>query len=255
MKLLSLNLHLLVEETISKNQDTISRFIFDNDIDVIFLQEVAQRINSPIYNGDIKVDNYGKVLMDKLEDLGKSYYFYYEIGNISYNTVDEGVAILSKYPLVRKKSFYVSRETSYDKFWTRRIVKASINYNNQVIDLISVHLGWTHGEEVFEDQIDQLMLEVSNDNLTLIGGDFNVSETSKEYQHTIKQDLTDLYYNGDESYFHDRTHMDYIDVKKIATRIDYIFSNRKLKTISREIVFEEDRVSDHFGVMMEIEVN
>ena len=105
-----------------------------------------------------------------------------------------------------------------------------------------------------KDQIDELMLEVDIDTLTLIGGDFNVSESSKEYQHILKQDLIDLYYNNDEKYFNDKTHLDYIDVKKIASRIDYIFSNRKLKTLTREIVFKENRVSDHFGVMIEIEV-
>jgi len=115
MKLLTLNLHCFAEENISNNQDIIVDYIFKNDIDVIFLQEVAQYMNSPLYNGVIKLDNYGQVLSNKLNALGVSYYYYYDVSNQAFGNVDEGLGILSKHSLFHKESFYVSRETVFER--------------------------------------------------------------------------------------------------------------------------------------------
>jgi maltose 6'-phosphate phosphatase len=252
MKLLTLNLHCFAESNIAHNQDLIVDYVFQNDVDVIFLEEVAQYINSPLLNGNIKVGNYGQVLSDKLNQLGKPYYYYFDVSNQAFGNLDEGLAILSKYPLSHKESFYVSRETLYDRWQTRKIVKASIKYHNKRFDLYTVHLGWSDGFELFEDQVDALLDHVDFSNNVILAGDFNVSETSKEYEYIVSKGLHDLY--GDESHFHDVTHLDYIDVKSEASRIDYIFSNKMYNVLSREIVFKEERVSDHYGVMVEIEV-
>lgn len=253
MRILTLNLQLFQEELLERNQQLISDFIIDNDIDVVFLQEVAQLVNSPIYKDKIKIGNYGQILQDKLMDKGKSYDYYYDYGNIAYNSVDDGLAILSKHRLSHKESFYVSRETSYDRWWTRVIPKASIKYNGEIIDLISVHLGWTEHGEVFEDQVDNLMKHVDMSRTTIMAGDYNVSEESKEYKYIINKGLNDLYYNGEDKYFHDVTHKPYIDVKKESKRIDYVLSNKKFNIIKREVVFKDPTVSDHYGVYIEIE--
>ena len=253
MKILTLNLHCFAEEELQRNQDIISTFIAEEEIDVVFFQEVSQFINSPVYEEPIKKGNYGLEISNRLEALGYSYDYYYDYGNQAFGNQEEGLAILSKTRLGRKESFYVSRETSYDKYWTRKIVKASIKYNNEVIDLISVHLGWTGFDEVFEEQVDELMKHVDPNVTTILAGDYNVSEDSKEYEYIINKNLYDLYYNGEKQYFHDYTHQPYIDVKKEAKRIDYVLSNKPFKTLEREIVFKDVQVSDHYGVYIEIE--
>lgn len=253
MRILTLNLHLFAEETISMNQERIAKFIRDYDCDVVLFQEVAQWENSPVYDGKIKVGNYALVIQDLLDDYGCSYDLFYDYGNRAYTNQEEGLAILSKERLLFKKSFYVSRETSYDKYWTRKIIKASIKYNDEIIDIISAHLGWSQGNELFEDQVKNLIGELDYDRTFILGGDFNVSEDSMEYQYLLSKGLNDLYYSGDNEYFHDVTHLPNIDVKTDAKRIDYIFSNKKFLIKKREIVFKDERVSDHYGVYLEIE--
>lgn len=252
MKLLTLNLHCFAEETIQQNQDKIAQFIYDNDIDVVFFQEVAQKMDSPIYDGQIKTDNYGKIVMEKLDELGVNYHYHFESSNRAFNDLDEGVALLSKHRIFNKECFYVSRETSYEQWHSRKLCKGSIKIHDDVIELVSIHLGWTGLGEVFEDQVDELFKHLNLENDILLGGDFNVSEDSFEYQYLISKGLKDLYYNGEDKYFHDPTHRDYIDVKKEATRIDYILSNKMYQTVSRKLVFTEDRISDHYGVYIEI---
>jgi len=253
MKILTLNLHCFEEETLDDNQQLISDFIRELDIDIIYLQEVAQSFNSSVYDGRIKTDNYGKRIMDKLVNMGLTYFYYYDYGKQAFGKVDEGLGIISKYRMLNKESFYVSRETSYDTWWTRKIIKASIRYNNTIIDLVNVHLGWTGYDEIFENQVDLLIDNLDFDNTNLIAGDFNVSENSDGYKYVLSKGLNDLYFNNNMDYFHDVTHRDYIDEKKIATRIDYVMSNEEFDTKDRKIVFKDKRVSDHFGVYIEIE--
>jgi len=252
MKLLTLNLHCFAESNIPDKQKLISEYINQEDIDVIFLQEVAQTMGQPVLDGFIKEGNYGLVLQELLRQYGKQYHYYFDASNTAFGTVDEGLGILSKHPLFGLESFFVSRETSYDRWQTRKIVKGSIRYQDTTFDLYSVHLGWSDGLEVFEDQVDELWNHIDESRNVILGGDFNVSETSKEYQYILTKGLVDLY--GDAAHFHDVTHRDYIDVKQEATRIDYFFGNHKYNVVKREVVFKEDRVSDHYGVMIEIEV-
>lgn len=253
MRLLTLNLHCFAEENIVGNQNLITDFIFKNDVDVVFLQEVAQNANKSILSGSTKIDNYGVAIIKNLVNLGQSYHYYYETSNKAFDDLDEGLAIISKYKLFNKEHFYVSRETSYNNWSCRKIVKASIKLNDDIIDLVSVHFGWSDGIEKFENQFDKLLNKLIRSNTIYIAGDFNVPEDSKEYQYIRHNGFIDLYFNDNKKYFSDPTHLPNIDVKKEVKRIDYIFSNIEHKTIQRKIVFKNEMVSDHYGVYIEIE--
>jgi maltose 6'-phosphate phosphatase len=251
MKVLTFNLHLSQEENLDDNKERLSKYIIDNDIDVCLFQEVAQTAEFKEIEPNIKKDNYVLDLIHKLDFKGSKYYYYYDYGNRAYSSLDDGLAIISKYPLMNTESFYVSRETDYEYWWTRKIIKASIQYKNSLLDLISVHLGWTQHNEVFEDQLDELEKHINQDRHTILGGDFNVSSDSKEYDYISSKEWCDVYYNGDIKYQSDPTHLAYIDVKTIPKRIDYIFTSFPVKTINRDIVFQHKPISDHYGVFVE----
>ena len=68
----------------------------------------------------------------------------------------------------------------------------------------------------------------------------------------ISRGYNDLFYNGDSKYFNIPTHLDDIDVKVGSSRIDYIMSNIKFDIIERRVLFKDNRVSDHFGVLINI---
>lgn len=254
MKLLTLNLHCFAEENIVENQNSIVDFIIERNIDVCFFQEVAQHFEHKQKEKRIKEDNYVLIIKEKLKQKGHTYYMHYDYSKRGYGIYDEGLAILSKTPITNSDSYYVSNKVDYNDWKTRMNVSCETSYNNKVISLTSVHFGWSDEVEQFEDQFDITLEKLKEDQIHLIAGDFNISEGSKEYDHVVQSGLVDLYYNGEEKYYNDVTHIDYIDVKNEAHRIDYVFSNMKLNTMKREIVFKKNRVSDHFGVYLEIEV-
>ncbi|MBN2604621.1 MAG: endonuclease/exonuclease/phosphatase family protein [Bacilli bacterium] len=253
MKILTLNLHCYAEKDVQKKQQIIVDAIIEHEIDVILLQEVAQTEEKEYLFGDIKEDNYGYLLQQLLKSEGLDYDYYYQSSNLSFGSYDEGLAILSNRTLSNKRKFYVSKKINYDDWSTRLIVSAQIEYEGNIISFTSAHLGWTDKEEVFEDQIDRLFSNIDGVGIHVIGGDFNVSAGSNEYQYFISKGYQDVYFNHDEEYFTIPTHQDNIDVKKGSSRIDYILTNATYRLNRREILFVAYPVSDHFGVLVDID--
>ena len=253
MKFLTLNAHCFAEDDIPRNQQIIADFIKRKEIDVVFLQEVAQSESAPIVKDVIKEDNYGYVIQQVLREKGHRYYYHYMYGNQAFGYVQEGLGILSKTPLFDVNSFYISKKTTYKDWHTRVIVSAKTLYQHKEFTLCSAHIGWTEGEEVFEYQIDRLHTTLQAEHI-LIGGDFNVGFGAKGYHYVVDKGYYDLFYSGDAKYALSPTHVSDMDIHSGENRIDYIFSNHPYKVIERDIVFKKETVSDHYGVYIEIEV-
>lgn len=251
LKLLTLNLHCLEEENLALIQKQIADKIIELDIDIIFLQEVAQTQTKNIILDNIKEDNYGYQLQKLLKAQQKIYDYNYEALKYSFGKYDEGLAILSKYPLSNKKVILISKTSDPYNWKLRKALKVDIKDS---ISLYCTHLGWSDGTEVFEDQVDLMVSDMNKDKLNIIAGDFNIIPNSNEYRHIVKKRLYDLFYDNNPLYWETPTHISNMDIHAESKRIDYIFSSKKLKVNKRMILFNEQRVSDHFGVYLEIEV-
>jgi maltose 6'-phosphate phosphatase len=131
-------------------------------------------------------------------------------------------------------------------------VNANTIIEDKEINLSSIHFGWSDGYEVFEEQVDKLLENLDNSKINIIAGDFNISPGTKEYDYIIKKGYNDLFYNNDMKYFNIPTHLSNIDKKDGASRIDYVMSNKKFKVLSKKILFNNDLVSDHYGVLLEL---
>ena len=252
MKILTLNLHCFAEKDIVKNQKNIVNAILEEDVDVILLQEVAQSKTGKIVFDDVKEDNYGYKLKQDLAIAGVNYYYHYKFGNQAFGLYDEGLAILSKTKLTNKTHFYISKTIDYNNWNTRIIVSAKTVIENKEIVFTSAHLGWSDGVEVFEDQVDLLMNNLNSNEVNIIGGDYNISPGSKEYNHFISKGYNDLFYNKEKEYYNIPTHISNIDQKDGSSRIDYIMSNKEFEVKNRKILFNSNLVSDHYGVLLEI---
>ena len=252
MKILTLNLHCFEEDTIELNQKLIVDIIHQEDIDVVFFQEVSQNKDDSTVNGDVKEGNYVYVIRQELLRAGSEYDYYYKFGNLAFGEYEEGLAILSKTKLTNKKSFYISKTMDYFQWNTRIIVNANTIIEDNIINLSSIHFGWSDGYEVFEDQVDMLLENLDNNDINIIAGDFNISPGSKEYEYIVKKGYIDLFYNNEKKYYNIPTHINDIDQKEGSSRIDYVMSNNKFNVISRKIIFDKEMVSDHYGVFIEI---
>lgn len=251
LKLLSLNLHCLEEDNLQEKQSRIVDEIIKRDIDVVFLQEVAQYLDSDIVYGNLKDSNYAYQLQQQLLKKGAQYHLYFEPIKKAFNKYDEGVALLSKYSLHNIKGNHISKCTEYHYWRTRKMIKGDLVRLDKTISFVSVHLGWSDNYESFEDQIERLTAHLDDNNVLIIAGDFNVSPKTNEYGYIIDKGLNDLY-GSNPKYLFDPTHIKNMDIHEGSTRIDYFFANMNLEVLHREILFKKNTVSDHFGVYLEI---
>ena len=75
--IMTLNLHCLVEDHLPDKQQRIATTVAQLNVDVLFLQEVAQTATNPIVYGTVKTDNYAYVLQQKLAQIGLQYHLYF----------------------------------------------------------------------------------------------------------------------------------------------------------------------------------
>ncbi|EEL52290.1 MULTISPECIES: endonuclease/exonuclease/phosphatase family protein [Bacillus cereus group] len=263
MKLLTLNCHSWQEENQLEKIRHLAKTIQEEDYDVIALQEVSQSIKAQNVCDNKKKDNFGLILLTELEKLGLgNYNIVWDFSHIGYDIYEEGIAIITKYPIVKQGSFFVSasQDTTYWK--TRKIVHATISYQGKNITFYSCHLGWWNDEEEsFKGQVNRLIEYVNGDELSFLMGDFNNNAhlRGEGYDYLIRKGLYDTYelaMEKDEG----TTVQGKIagwDENKQNLRIDLIFTNRPKKVLSSKVIFNgvnRNVISDHFGVEVQLDM-
>ncbi len=266
MNLLTLNCHSWQEENQLMKIKYLAQTIVENSYDVIALQEVSQAADEECVSGKIKKNNYAFVLLEELKKLGiTEYTLVWDLSHyITNGTYEEGVAILTKHPIMEEHSFFVSESKDVKNNWkTRRIVGGTINYNNKPLSFYSCHMGWWHDEqEPFKNQVDTLLQLVNRDQSFFLMGDFNndAALEGEGYEYLIRNGLFDTYHLADDK-------DEGITVKgkisgwsdnKQDLRIDLIVTNRPVKVDYSKVIFNsrnKNVVSDHFGVEVKLVLN
>ena len=259
MKLLTLNCHSWMEENQKEKIKTIANTIKEKNYDVIALQEVNQSINKNIVFNNIKQDNFALVLLEELEHFGcKDYTMLWDFSHIGYGIYEEGVCIITKHKIIKEDnySFFISNSKDIDFWKTRKVVRASIRINKEIIDFYSCHLGWWQDEEEpFNQQVDKLLNNVKKDRLTFFMGDFNNNAfTSDEgYDYLMKKGIKDTYALSKEKDCGITVNgkIDGWDLNKTDLRLDLILTNKYVDVKYSKVIFNGKNdfvVSDHYGV-------
>jgi maltose 6'-phosphate phosphatase len=257
MRLLTLNTHSYIEKNQAQKLETLIEAIIEHDYDVIALQEVNQRLDSPsVGEGKVREDNFARVLTKKLAARGHRYTYDWEMAHIGYDIYEEGVAILTKHPVIDTSVIPLTTSTDTTYWKTRVALKVTIQYNNTVVDCISTHHGfWNDPDEPSKQQFDRLIAELDQSRPSFILGDFNTEADVKNegYDYLLSQGLYDTYTLAQDK-DSGVTVPGAIDGWKQAAgtkRIDYIFTNQPVSVISSHVIFNDVNrpvVSDHFGV-------
>lgn len=261
MKLLTLNCHSWQEENQLDKIKYLAKIIKEKQYDVIALQEISQHKDSNIKYNNIREDNYVEVLITELNKLNEpNYKFVWDFSHMGYDVYEEGLAILTKHPIIEFSSFYVSKDKTITNYKSRKIVKATIQINDESVEFYSCHLGWWHDKtEPFKDQADELLKHIDNDKLNFIMGDFNNNAFIKDegYDYLLKNNLIDTYMISD---IKDSgvTAIGKIDGWKSNSedkRLDLILTNKNISVRESKVVFNTENtiVSDHFGVEINLE--
>ena len=175
-----LNLHCYQEDNQDDKLSQIAKAINEKEADIICLQEVAEPWNDS--EGDWN-NNAARIINDRLQ---KPYYLYTDWSHLGFDKYREGVAILSRFPLLNPESRYVSDSDDAYSIHSRKIVMAQINlpYLGPV-NVFSAHLSWW--EDGFQEQFNRLSewaqdRQTDGIKATLLCGDFNIEAGSEGYR-------------------------------------------------------------------------
>ncbi len=262
MKLLTLNTHSLIEHNYPRKLqlfcDKISRMLPD----IIALQEVNQtrcahmeyEIEYDNFLSSVKKDNHALVVVKQLEKMGIKYHWCYLPIKVGYDIYDEGLAILSRYPIISAREILLTKEDDYNNWRTRKALLVRTQ-NRDLGTVCNVHMGWWDDkEDPFSDQWERLCDNLPGGTVWLMG-DFNSPDNKSQegYDLVKSSGFTDVYRCVSDK--EGATVPGSIDGWRSSApkRIDYIWCNRRPIVRSCEVCFDSTPVSDHYGVFAKVE--
>jgi maltose 6'-phosphate phosphatase len=261
LKVMILNLHCYQEDNQDAKFSQIAKAINELDVDIVCLQEVAELWNDG--HGDWNT-NSAKIINDRLN---KPYHIHADWAHLGFNKYREGVALLSRYPMLKHESKYVSNSHDPYNIHTRKVVMAQVQVPCMgLINFFSAHLSWW--DDGFPEQFKRLSKWAADKQTgdvsgTMLCGDFNIAAGSEGYNLVVKSN------EYDDQFLAANAHGVFEKIFKVNDpywqhyladdyRIDYIFMNKSsdLRIISGRVLFTEEdygRVSDHCGYLMTFE--
>ena len=278
LKLLTLNAHSLHGDRgeRDKNMKALCDFLWKERPDMIAMQEVNQLADAPTADTDhtegyyraatcvapvpLKKGNFAMDLAWNMAERGIPYHFTFLPMKRGYGIFDEGLAIFSLSPIRTSCGFYISRGEDYGDHNTRMALLAEIK--DRDIMICNTHTSrYDNAPDPFYDQWKRLTARLSNSERLFIMGDLNCpAEVRGEgYDRACEAGFLDAYRVADERIGGSATAdmgIDGWEDRKSSGRIDYIFLNfyPKAKKITYTRVLDGERgerVSDHFGVMVD----
>lgn len=228
-------------------KNTINQLI-DLNPDVIGLQE----INEYVKNSEI--NNIGELIMDSLRaHFGFNYQMVFQKTHVSWEIHTEGIAIISKYPIIGTDFLDLTPGV-----FNRKIIGCLINSSIGKINIFTTHLSYRkEHDNIRLKQVKEIKkfikgkeIEWSN-NHSIVTGDFNSTPES----HPIKEMLQEL---NKTNFFEPQCLENYFTFPSNSPykKIDYIFINKesKLKCVKGSVIInkpdQQNRFpSDHIGLM------
>lgn len=271
--ILTTNLHTYQEVLQNEKFNLITDVIGMMDIDFIAFQECAQNKSSQITDGIIREDNMALIITNRLkEKYNVDYNYVWNWAHYGWEVWEEGVAVLSKYPLLDSEDRYVSSGTNTTSITSRKIIYGAYQIPEGEIHVFSAHTHWrtTLTDQEQNHQIENIQAMVNEKEswyfgaLSVVCGDFNVNPTSEYpwsegYNTMVKNNgyldtFFEIYPNANDK----PAQAIYNTIGgDLPGRIDYIFMkpDDRLQVIDSQIIFTNDiigRVSDHFGVLTKV---
>ena len=274
MKLLTLNTHSLVGEDSARRGAALADALVEEAPDLIALQEVNQtRTASPVKKLPsgyvscgaeipLRSDNYALFLARRLASAELFYHWCWLPVKVGYDRFDEGLAVLSRFPIDTPCVIPLSRVDSYADWRTRKaLLLHGTDTDNWFCNL---HTGWWgDAEEPFEEQFERLLAALPlNHTVFLMGDTNNPAELRGEgYDRMICAGFYDSFRLACQRYGEATVHAEADGWRGRAVgrdlfRVDQIFCNRRISVPLYRTVFDGRDlpvVSDHFGVMITAE--
>lgn len=271
MKLLTLNTHSLVGAHHETAAEIFADAVAKERPEIIALQEVNQSTDAAVVHdlpqgyvacGDIIIreDNHALRTAQLLRDRGAEYHWTWLPIKLGYGRFDEGVAVMSRSPILDTQTLLVSATDDYSCFKTRKLIGVR---TKALPDewFFSVHYGrWDDPDEPFRQQWIRTAEFMTRYDCAWLMGDFNApAEVRCEgYDLMLRSYWHDSYALAQEK-DSGTTVVGGIDGWKdrsFAMRIDQIWCNKQVVVTDSRTIFNGSFypvISDHFGVMINYE--
>ena len=184
MKLMTLNTHSLVEEHYSEKLETFVQAVSEEQPDIIALQEVNQTITEmpvkiaqgyiPCAEGiTIRQDNHIYHATEMLKSRGICYFWTWLPLKKGYDKYDEGIALMSRSPILETEIVQTSAINDYNNWKTRKILGIRTEAAPEEW-FFSVHYGWWDDpDEPFQGQWQRTKDALTDHSRMWLMGDFN----------------------------------------------------------------------------------
>ena len=271
--ILTVNLHTYQETQQDEKLNLIADLIAKMDVDFIAFQECAQNKSSVLKEGIIKEDNMALLISEKIKERhGLAYNYSWGWAHYGWDVWEEGVAVLSKHPLVESEDRYISFYTGTSNLNSRKAIYASYQTPLGNVNFFSAHTHWRTSatDEQHNNQVNNIKSmatekeALTSGAVTFVCGDFNVNPTSdypwsEGYNTMVKNgDYSDTFLEVYPTANNKPAQSSYNTISgDFPGRIDYIFmkKNSKYKVQDSQIVFTSSvvgKVSDHYGVLTKV---
>ena len=197
MKLITLNTHSLVEPDYGAKTREFAQVILKEQPDIVALQEVNQSQNASVipdvmlpgyvrcsgFDRQIRSDNHALILAEILRGMDCYYYWTWISAKTGYGKYDEGMALLTRKPVVRVCQHLISRTDDYENWKTRKMLGVQVDGCEDWF--FTVHMGWWNDEEEpFKGQWDcmeKLFRDYrKEDSAIWLMGDFNSPDNVRD---------------------------------------------------------------------------
>jgi len=274
--ILTVNLHTYQETQQNEKFNLITDVIGKMNIDFIAFQECAQYKYAAINQGIIREGNMAQVISDRIwEKYHVRYNFAWNWAHYGWDIWEEGVAVMTRFPVVMSEDRYISTNTSPGSITSRKVIYASCQAPAGLFNIFSAHTHWrtSVADEEQNNQINHIKSMVTEkdslipDAVSFVCGDFNVNPTSdypwSEGYHTMMstQDYEDTFLEAYPDANQKPAQSIYNTIGgDLPGRIDYIFmkKNTRFRVVDSQIIFTSEvvgNVSDHFGVLTKVTQN
>ncbi len=261
-KVMILNLHCYQEVDQDAKFSTIARVIDEVGADVVCLQEVAELWNDG--QGDWET-NSARIINSRLMH---PYTLASDWSHIGFDKYREGVAVLSRFPIQKQESRYVSASDDPYSIHSRKVMMAQVKVPDVgLVNVYSSHLSWW--EDGFAEQFGNLRRWAASQHnsrvcASLLCGDFNIKAGSRGYELVVdSKEYEDQFLAVNSPRLHERIfgqgEAGWQRLLEDDHRIDYVFLRKSsaLRAVSARALFtgqDYGTVSDHFGYLVAFEV-
>ncbi len=265
MKLLTFNTHSLHGDRQEEKLRIFCDEIKQRQPDVIALQEVNQNNHQKADDGDgyiincnniipVRKDNFSLVAIKRLSEENINYYGVYLPIKCGYDRFDEGVSLLLKNQIEDTKTILLSDKDEFTDWHTRKAL--GVKCDNKWF--FSIHT--SREDDGFLREWERLKCGVEDLDNVFLMGDFNVPSYKRNggYEKILSDGFYDCFKAARTKYGFNTISGEidgWRDTQSNGMRIDYIFSDSPKNVSLSQVIFDQSKkISDHFGVMVELEV-